>query len=139
MKIIKTILIIFNFLTLIFIFSFLGIRELVDFEYVDNLPTGAIFTKTKYVYDWPNNPGVVYDDNNLIKTIYGYNPPSTIVSVHDKLRIITFVNDGAIIKTQNDSVEIGEKESHHKGWMGIWSNCRQLAIDQNGIVQELCK
>ncbi len=137
-KHIKTFLIGANFFLLIGILCFVGIRKSIKFEYIDHLPTGAPYEKTKYIYEWPNNVGVVHDDKNLIKTIYGYDPIFTKIAVIDGVRIITFVNAGAILKTNRDSIQIDQKDSRYMGYMGAWTDCREFSINSDGIVFELC-
>ena len=81
---------------------------------------------------------MVYDDHNLIETIYGYDPIHTMVSVKDGVREIKFINDGAILKTEHDSVQIDLEDARYMGYMGIWTKCRRFSIDKDGIVNELC-
>lgn len=92
------------------------------------------FSRTKILFKYPDNPATIWDEHNKLYQIYGGSPAS--IDVRDHTRLVTFT-EPVILKSNADSIEIGQNYAKYKGYLGIWTDTRKFLIDAEGEVQEI--
>ena len=89
---------------------------------------------TRFEYRYGPQTRTMYDPYDNFRWIYGKKPSE--IYVENGTRVVVYNRDGAIIKSKNDSIEVGLDYIHHKGWMGIWSRVTSVYADGKGVIHE---
>jgi hypothetical protein len=92
------------------------------------------YSRTKVLFAYPDNSAIIWDQHNKLYQIYGGSPDS--IDVKDGTRLVTFT-EPVILKSNTDSIEIGQDYAKYAGYLGIWTNTRKFLIDAQGEVQEI--
>lgn len=126
-----------------FILFFVGLllllllRQFLDYSDLNLLTvirgkTG--YSRTKILFAYSDNSAIIWDQYNKLYQIYGGSPDS--IDVRDGTRLVTFT-EPVILKSNADSIEIGQDYARYAGYLGIWTDTRKFLIDTQGEVQEI--
>ncbi|XGW00153.1 MAG: hypothetical protein ACAF41_14605 [Leptolyngbya sp. BL-A-14] len=92
------------------------------------------FAKTKILFAFPTNPTTIWDEYNKLYRIYGALP--THISVVNNTRVLTFI-EPAILKSDNDSIDIEKAYISYEGYMGITTDERKFLVNSQGEIYEI--
>jgi hypothetical protein len=107
---------------------------LVSFIEGENLSNKTKATETVYVFRFENSREVtIKDPFSRITRSWGGSPIS--FEIENGVRIITF-EDGAILKTSNDSIEPQSTYVHLKGYMGVYSTNTNFTVNESGKIDD---
>ncbi len=137
MKIKLSTFIIILFITPIVLFYlFLYIMSFKNIT-LEEMVVNKQYNKAIYIFQWEKTLKVLTDEHKRIIKIYGYDRDRTSYEVVDDLLIVNFDNDGAILKSENDSISIREDCTKLHGWMGAHTGDSWFEVDQNGTMKIL--
>jgi len=96
---------------------------------------------SSYIFKLPTRDVVIKDDNGLIKKIYVnkniFNKDFLLDCKKNKKYF--FFKQGAILKTQNDSIDVMKFNEKLHGYMGIWQKNNCYYVDYNGNFKNCIK
>ncbi len=106
-----------------------------DYDYdLAELSNSIEYKGTRFEYRYGSKTRIMYDPYDNFRWIYGNKPDE--IHVENGTRVVVYNRQGAIIKSKNDSIEVGLDYIHHKGWMGIWSEATSAYADEKGVIHE---
>ena len=109
-------------------------RNKWDYDLVE-LSNNLEYKGTRFEYRYGSQNRTMYDPYDNFRWIYGNKPDE--IYIENGTRVVVYNKKGAIIKSSNDSIEVGSDYLHHKGWMGIWSEAIEARADKDGIIHEV--
>jgi len=130
------------FLILVFIVIFIALifyqSTTSDMDYreisLNNNMVKSKFNQTKFIFIFDEENKTVVDSYNLVHKIHiGLENENKIdINMINNQRLIQIKN-GAILKTDNDSVDVEKEFTKLKGYMGIWDKEHtKFYVDKNG-------
>ncbi len=98
------------------------------------LSTGIEYKGTRFEYRYGRQTRIMYDPYDNFRWIYGKKPDE--IYVENGTRVVVYNRPSAIVKSKNDSIDVGLDYIHHKGWMGIESKVTSVYADREGVIHE---
>ena len=127
----------FLILSFVGLFLLLLLQQFLDYSDLNllSITKGKTdYSRTKIFFAYPDNLAIIWDQHNKLYKIYGGSPES--IDVRDGTRLVTFTKP-VILKSNADSIEIGQDYARYAGYLGIWTDTRKFLIDVQGEVEEI--
>lgn len=103
-----------------------------DYDLRD-MPDGEDYTSTRFEYRYGLRVRVIEDPGNHLR--YGYGDLPDEIFVSGEIRVIVFNAQKAVIKSEEDSIDVFSDCVSHKGYMGVRSSNANYVIDSAGLLQ----
>jgi len=101
---------------------------------INQLVDDRNYQKAKYIAQWGEIKKILYDDHLKVSKMYGYVKDKTIIRIENKTLIVIMDGYGAILKTGNDSIDIGKHCSKAKGYMGVFTSSNNFFTSEDGQI-----
>ncbi|MFT6243155.1 MAG: hypothetical protein ACJAQT_005269 [Akkermansiaceae bacterium] len=98
-----------------------------------DMPDGEAYTSTRFEFRYGPRVRVIDDPGNHLR--YGYGDLPDEISVTGGTRLIVFNAQKAVIKSEEDSIDVHPDSVSHKGYMGVSSTNANYVIDSAGELQ----
>ena len=118
---------------LILAFFMAAPKKKCDYD-LGELSSSIEYKGTRFEYRYGPQTRIMYDQYDNFRWIYGKKPAE--IYLENGTMVVVYNRPGAIIKSKNDSIEVGLNNIHHKGWMGIWSEATTVYADEKGVIHE---
>lgn len=89
--------------------------------------------KTRFIISFLDRDVTIFDPLQKVKKIFIFKSDikKIKVSVKKYIRIVS-IESGVILKTENDSIDVGYNSEKLHGYMGVWEKNNCYDVNQNG-------